>query len=96
MRDFQSLQHRIAEYSPNPPAEEYFEEGYQVLRQCRAEAAAVLAAPFPLDLTQVSGGSGEQEKRQLQRYVVSFDCPASRCADASPGSSSTPALEGSR
>ncbi|KAI4113964.1 MAG: hypothetical protein LQ345_005164 [Seirophora villosa] len=70
MRDFQSLQHRIAEYSPNPPAEEYFEEGYQVLRQCRAEAAAVLAAPFPLDLTQVSGGSGEQEKRQLQRIII--------------------------
>lgn len=66
--DFQSLQRRIAEYAPNPAPEEYFEEGYQVLRQCRADAAAVLAAPFPLDFSHFSSGSGEQEKRQLQRY----------------------------
>lgn len=72
MNEFQSLQCRIAEYAPNPPPEEYFEEGYQVLRQCRAEALAVLAAPFPLDLSQVPSGDGEQEKRQLQRYVVRF------------------------
>ncbi|KAI4280998.1 MAG: hypothetical protein L6R35_005778 [Caloplaca aegaea] len=70
MRDFQSLQHRIAEYSPNPSPEEYFEEGYQVLRQCRAQAAALLAAPFPLDLSQIAGGSGEQEKRHLQRIII--------------------------
>ncbi|KAI4137201.1 MAG: hypothetical protein L6R39_007420 [Caloplaca ligustica] len=70
MNDFQSLQHRIAEYAPNPPPEEYFGEGYQILRQCRAEAAAVLAAPFPLDLSQVGSGDGEQEKRQLQRIIL--------------------------
>ncbi|KAL9005467.1 MAG: hypothetical protein Q9188_001745 [Gyalolechia gomerana] len=70
MSDFQALQRRIAEYVPNPPPEEYFEEGYQVLRQCRAEAEAVLTAPFPLDLSQVPGGSGEQEKFQLQRIII--------------------------
>ncbi|KAI4120462.1 MAG: hypothetical protein LQ338_007005 [Usnochroma carphineum] len=70
MNEFQSLQCRIAEYAPNPPPEEYFEEGYQVLRQCRAEALAVLAAPFPLDLSQVPSGDGEQEKRQLQRIII--------------------------
>ncbi|KAL8763071.1 MAG: hypothetical protein Q9184_001031 [Pyrenodesmia sp. 2 TL-2023] len=68
--DFQGLQRRIAEYAPNPAPEEYFEEGYQVLRQCRADAAAVLAAPFPLDFSHVSSGSGEQEKRQLQRIII--------------------------
>ncbi|KAL8940919.1 MAG: hypothetical protein Q9216_002549 [Gyalolechia sp. 2 TL-2023] len=70
MNDFQALQQRIAEYAPNPPPEEYFEEGYQVLRQCRAEAHAVLTAPFPLDLSQVPSGSGEQEKLQLQRIII--------------------------
>ncbi len=69
INDFQSLQRRIAEYAPNPAPEEYFEEGYQVLRQCRAEAAAVLAAPFPLDSSHFSSSSEEQEKRQLQRYA---------------------------
>lgn len=80
MNDFQSLQHRIAEYAPNPPPEEYFGEGYQILRQCRAEAAAVLAAPFPLDLSQVGSGDGEQEKRQLQRYVAYYS-PTSSFVD---------------
>ncbi|KAL8832869.1 MAG: hypothetical protein Q9170_004711 [Blastenia crenularia] len=70
MNDFQSLQRRIAEYAPNPPPEEYSEEGYQVLRQCRAEAEAVLTASFPLDLLQVPSSSGEQEKRQLQRVII--------------------------
>lgn len=70
MNDFQALQQRIAEYAPNPPPEEYFEEGYQVLRQCRAEAEAVLTAPFPLNLAQAQNGSGEQEKFQLQRCLV--------------------------
>ncbi|KAI4187557.1 MAG: hypothetical protein L6R41_002745 [Letrouitia leprolyta] len=70
MNDFQALQQRIAEYAPNPPPEEYFEEGYQVLRQCRAEAEAVLTAPFPLNLAQAQNGSGEQEKFQLQRIII--------------------------
>ncbi|KAL8932227.1 MAG: hypothetical protein Q9211_006444 [Gyalolechia sp. 1 TL-2023] len=70
MSDFQALQRRIAEYVPNLPPEEYLEEGYQVLRQCRAEAQAVLTAPFPLDLPQLPGGSGEQEKFQLQRIII--------------------------
>ncbi|KAL8918274.1 MAG: hypothetical protein Q9208_007442 [Pyrenodesmia sp. 3 TL-2023] len=70
INDFQSLQRRIAEYAPNPAPEEYFEEGYQVLRLCRADAAALLAAPFPLDFSHFSSGSGEQEKRQLQRIII--------------------------
>ena len=65
--DFRNLQRRIAEYAPNPPADEYFEEGYQVLRQCRAEAQAVLAAPYPPDSLQIPGNPEEQEKRHLQR-----------------------------
>ncbi|KAL8946814.1 MAG: hypothetical protein Q9222_006839 [Ikaeria aurantiellina] len=70
MTDFQILQRRIAEYAPNPPPEDYYEEGYEVLRQCRAEAQAVLVVPYPVDLSQVSSGLGEQEKRQLQRIIL--------------------------
>ncbi|KAL9000544.1 MAG: hypothetical protein Q9169_000837 [Polycauliona sp. 2 TL-2023] len=67
MTEFQSIQRRIAEYSPNPSPDEYFEEGYEVLRQCRAEAQAVLVAPYPLEVAGTSSPSGESEKRQLQR-----------------------------
>lgn len=67
MTDFQNLQRRISEYAPNPPPEEYYEQGYEVLRQCRAEAQANLMAPYPPDTLQIPGSPEEQEKRQLQR-----------------------------
>ncbi|KAL9613208.1 MAG: hypothetical protein Q9167_002224 [Letrouitia subvulpina] len=70
MNDFQNLQRRISEYAPNPPPEEYYEQGYEVLRQCRAEAQAILMAPYPPDNLQVPGGPEEQEKRQLQRVLL--------------------------
>ncbi|KAL8683814.1 MAG: hypothetical protein Q9186_000302 [Xanthomendoza sp. 1 TL-2023] len=70
MTEFQSLQYRIAEYAPNPSPEESLEEGYEVLRQCRAEARAVLVIPYPAELSQVPSGSDDAEKRQLQRIIL--------------------------
>ncbi|KAL8641192.1 MAG: hypothetical protein Q9228_001973 [Teloschistes exilis] len=70
MTDYQGLLRRIAEYAPNPSPEEYFEHGYEVLRQCRAEAQAVLLVPYPIDLSSMPNGSGDQEKRQLQRIIL--------------------------
>ncbi|KAL8783094.1 MAG: hypothetical protein Q9213_004851 [Squamulea squamosa] len=67
MIEFQSLQRRIAEYAPNPSPDEYFEEGYEVLRQCRAEALAVLVVPYP-EQSPAPSGSADPEKLQLQRY----------------------------
>lgn len=67
MTEFQSLQRRIAEYSPNHSPDEYFEEGYEVLRQCRADAQAVLGAPYPVEPSDASSISGDSEKCQLQR-----------------------------
>ncbi|KAL8966445.1 MAG: hypothetical protein Q9183_003372 [Haloplaca sp. 2 TL-2023] len=69
MTDYQGFLRRIAEYAPNPSPEEYYEEGYEVLRQCRAEAQAVINVPFPVDSTQLPNGSGESQGRQLQRHV---------------------------
>ncbi|CAO1602955.1 hypothetical protein XANCAGTX0491_006550 [Xanthoria calcicola] len=68
--EFQSLQSRIAEYSPNHSPDEYFEEGYEILRQCRAEAQAVLVAPYPTEPSDASSVSDESEKRQLQRIIL--------------------------
>ncbi|KAL8726306.1 MAG: hypothetical protein Q9181_006105 [Wetmoreana brouardii] len=70
MTDYQGLLRRIAEYAPNPPPEDYYEQGYEVLRQCRAEARAVLVVPYPVDLSHMPNGSEEQEKSHLQRIIV--------------------------
>ncbi|KAL8913373.1 MAG: hypothetical protein Q9172_007303 [Xanthocarpia lactea] len=70
MTDFQALQRRIAEYAPDPSPEEYFEEGYEVLRQCRAEAQAVLIVPYPMEPSKSQSASGDSETRQLQRIIL--------------------------
>ncbi|KAI4245818.1 MAG: hypothetical protein L6R40_002346 [Gallowayella cf. fulva] len=70
MTIFQSLQRSIADYAPTPSPNEYFEQGYEVLRQCRAEAQAVLAVPYPAEPSQNPSDSGDPEKRQLQRIIV--------------------------
>ena len=67
MNDFHLIQRQMSQYQATPSPDEYHEEGYEVLRQCRAEAQAVLAAPFQTELLQVPRGPGEAEKRQLQQ-----------------------------
>ena len=67
MNDFQLIQRCITQYQATPPADEYHEEPYVILRQCRAEAHAVVAAPFQSELLQAPRGAGEAEKGQLQR-----------------------------
>ena len=67
MNDFHLIQQRMAQYQATPSPQDYHAEGYEVLRQCRAEAQAVLAAPFHNEFMQPPRGPGEAEKRQLQR-----------------------------
>lgn len=68
MSDFRNLQHYIASIRANPSADEYHEEGYVVLRQCAAEAQAVLAQPFNASALDPRGNE-EQEKSQLRQCV---------------------------
>ena len=67
MNDFRTLQHLITQLEANPSADDYYEEGYQILRQCHTEAQAVLNSQYDTGALQASGSVGEQEKRQLQR-----------------------------
>ncbi|KAG7009108.1 hypothetical protein G7Y79_00003g009760 [Physcia stellaris] len=67
INDFHLIQRRMAQYEATPSPDEFHEEGYEILRQCRAEAQAVLATPFQNELLQVPRGPDEAEKRQLQR-----------------------------
>lgn len=65
MNDFQRLQQYLLQPQPSPSVDDYYEEGYEILRQCRAGAVAVLSAEYDPDLS--SNESGEAQKRQLQR-----------------------------
>ncbi|MCJ1407243.1 hypothetical protein MMC19_001314 [Ptychographa xylographoides] len=70
MNDFRTIQHRISQYRASPSQGEYHEAGFGILRQCHAEAQAVLATHFDAGSASSSGSSGEQTKRQLQRILV--------------------------
>jgi len=67
LSDFRHLQHYIANIRANPSAEDYYEEGYCVLRQCAEEAQALLIQPYDCQGPEPDGDC-EQEKAQLQRY----------------------------
>lgn len=67
MNDFRNLQHYIAQIKAEPSPEEYYEEGYAILRQCLADAQAVLTAHYNSGALQVPTNNGECERRQLQR-----------------------------
>ena len=70
MNGFRVLQRGISELQVNASTDAWYQEGYQILRQCRAEGQAVLAADYVTDSLHVPSAPGEKEKRQLQR------CPA--------------------
>ena len=83
--DFRMLQHQISQYQVAPAAEEYYELGYDVLRQCIAEAQAVFSAHYPGGLLQVPSSNGEKEKQQLQRYAVESSARLRRCDATTDG-----------
>lgn len=75
MNDFRTLQLHIsshitrAENSP-PSREQFYLDGYQVLRQCSADAQAILAThynPGSLGLQGGAVGQSEVDKATLQR-----------------------------
>lgn len=66
--DFRTLQHYLASIRANPSSEEYYEEGYIVLRQCAAEAQALLLQPFTSQALSPRGNE-EHEKAQLKEYA---------------------------
>ena len=68
MRDYQGIQTRISTYNIPIPAGQQSEVGYLTLRQCKAEALALLNSPYSVELLHPPTGAGEAQKRQLQRY----------------------------
>ncbi|ORY14088.1 hypothetical protein BCR34DRAFT_480055 [Clohesyomyces aquaticus] len=69
MTDFRNLQYYLNQLRATPTAEEYYLEGYSLLRQCTAEAHAILDAPFSAGTTSPDGDP-EREKAQLRGIIV--------------------------
>jgi len=79
MNDFRTVQLHISSHvtraQANPPdSVSYYHDGYVVMRQCSAEAEAILATHFNPGNLGVQGGSagdGEVQKMTMQRSVIS-------------------------
>ena len=71
MTDFRNLQHYLGQLRAAPTAEEYYLEGYSLLRRCATEAQTILQTPFAGGSSGASGDP-EREKTQLQAYVPSL------------------------
>jgi hypothetical protein len=98
MNDFRSVQLHISSHvtraQSNPPDQaSYYHDGYVVMRQCSAEAQAILATHFNpgnLGLQNGSAGDGEIQKATMQRCVAASPIHPSILLTCSiPESSST-------
>lgn len=65
MTDFRNLQHYLSQLRATPTAEEYYLEGYSLLRQCTSEAQTILQTPFSAS-TGATTGDPERERQQLK------------------------------
>ncbi|UPX20174.1 uncharacterized protein EKO05_0010415 [Ascochyta rabiei] len=69
MTDFRNLQHYLSQLRATPTAEEYYLEGYSLLRSCASEAQTILQTPFSAS-TGASTGDPERERQQLKTIVT--------------------------
>ena len=65
MNDFRNLQVYLVQIQPSPTAEEYYLEGYSLLRACVSEAQATLQTPFAGSASPATGNP-EHERQQLR------------------------------
>lgn len=70
MQDFRTLQHRIAQIRATPTAEEFYGQGYVLLRECAAEGQAVLERPFDPS-PRAESDDPELAKAELKMFVNS-------------------------
>jgi hypothetical protein len=81
MNDFRSLQYYIAGLSVTPRPEDYYLEGYTLLRHCVAEAQALLAQGYEHN-SQNPDGDQEAEKTLLKQVSIDASVRRFRCPRA--------------
>lgn len=69
MTDFRNLQHYLVQLRPTPTAEEYYLEGYSLLRECTADAHSILQQPFS-GSGGAASGDPERERQQLKAIIT--------------------------
>lgn len=79
--DFRNLQYYLSQLRANPTAEEYYLEGYSLLRECTTEGRSILATPFSAT-SGAAGGDPEREKQQLRTIIVDASVRRFRCQRA--------------
>ncbi|QDS70600.1 hypothetical protein FKW77_000311 [Venturia effusa] len=79
MADFRNLQYYIAQIQANPPPEDYYLEGYTLLRACVTEAQAILASPYAHGPAEHPQGELETEKSQLQAVIIDASIRRFQC-----------------
>ncbi|KAF1917743.1 hypothetical protein BDU57DRAFT_175919 [Ampelomyces quisqualis] len=81
MTDFRNLLHHLVQLRATPTAEEYYLDGYSLLRQCSSEAQAILQTPFS-GSSGASSGDPEQERQQLKAIITDAAVRRFRCQRA--------------
>lgn len=71
LNDYRTLLLHISQQQADTSPEEYYEEGFTVLRECHAAAQRLLSANYhPCPVTGT--GNAETEKAELQRYTFTL------------------------
>lgn len=72
--DFRNLQYYIAAAPvESPDQHDYYTEGWRALRQCSIDGQHILNCAADTRVPSVRGGPEEQDKAELQQYVVKVD-----------------------
>ncbi|KAF2430100.1 hypothetical protein EJ08DRAFT_251308 [Tothia fuscella] len=79
MSDFRNLQYYISQIQPNPAPEDYYLEGYTLLRTVIIEAQAVLASSYAYGAGTHPRGDAENEKTQLRSVLVDASVRRFQC-----------------
>lgn len=74
INDYRTLLLHISQQNVEPSQEEYWEDGFVVLRESQASAQTLLSANY--QACPITGqGNVETEKAELQRYIYTFPPP---------------------
>ncbi|KAI5359063.1 hypothetical protein Slin15195_G066940 [Septoria linicola] len=78
MTDYRNTQTYMASIRSNPSAEEYNEEGFQVLRHCVAESQRLLQQGFATIVPSATAKEGDEEAAKTQLRRVIYDAATKR------------------
>lgn len=71
LSDFRSLQYYITAAPCNPPnMDDYYTEGWAVLRQCALDGQHILNCAADITVPRTTGGPEEQAKAELKQCVI--------------------------